>query len=95
MNSGQNPFDDIANRLAGAIPPGLEHLRRDLQRNFRAILHSEFQRLGLVSREEFEVQSAVLRNTREQLEALEARVTLLEQQASAAPARGKSSKKKA
>ena len=71
MKPESSPLDDIAGRLSGALPSELEHLRRDLDRNFRAILQSEFQRLGLVTREEFEVQRAVLRRTREKLEELE------------------------
>lgn len=74
-----SPLDDIAGRLSNALPEELEHLRRDLDRNFRAILQSEFRRLGLVTREEFEVQQAVLRRTREQLDALEKHVREIEQ----------------
>ncbi len=74
MKRGSSALDDITSRLSGALPPELEHLRRDLDRNFRAILQSEFQRLGLVTREEFEAQRAVLRRTREKLEELEKKV---------------------
>ena len=78
MKRGSSPLDDIAERLSGTLPPELEHLRRDLDRNFRAVLQSEFQRLGLVTREEFEAQRAVLRRTREKLEQLEQKVAELE-----------------
>jgi BMFP domain-containing protein YqiC len=37
-----------------------------------------FQRMDLVTREEFDIQSRVLAKTREKLEALEAKVTALE-----------------
>jgi BMFP domain-containing protein YqiC len=71
-------IDDLARRLAAAVPPGLTALRRDLEDNFKAVLQSGLSRLDLVSRQEFDVQAAVLRRTREKLEALEARLASLE-----------------
>lgn len=75
-------IDDIANRLAGAIPPGLNNLKEDLEKNFHAILQSALGKLDLVTREEFEVQKMVLAKTRTKLEDLEKRVAALEQPAS-------------
>ncbi len=72
-------IDDIANRLADTIPPGLNALKEDMEKNFRAILQSAFGKLDLVTREEFEVQKAVLAKTREKLEALEGQVAALEE----------------
>jgi BMFP domain-containing protein YqiC len=60
------------------VPPGVTALRRDLEDNFKAVLQAGLARLDLVSRQEFDVQAAVLRRTREKLEALEARVAALE-----------------
>ena len=73
-------IDDIANRLAGAIPPGLNNLKEELEKNFHAILQSALSKLDLVSREEFEVQKLVLAKTRSKLEELEKRVAEMEQQ---------------
>jgi BMFP domain-containing protein YqiC len=53
----------------------------DIERNMRAMLGSMFARLDLVTREEFDVQSAVLARTREKLNALEARLAELEKAA--------------
>jgi ubiquinone biosynthesis accessory factor UbiK len=72
-------IEDVANRLANAIPPSLSHLKEDVEKNFHAVLQSALSRLDLVSREEFEVQKAVLAKTRQKLEALELRVNALEQ----------------
>lgn len=74
-------IDDIANRLAGAIPPGFNHLKEDMEKNFHAILQSALAKLDLVTREEFEVQKLVLAKTRSKLEDLEKRVALMEQSA--------------
>lgn len=72
-------LDDIANRLAGAIPPGLNNLKEDMEKNFHAILQSALGKLDLVTREEFEVQKLVLAKTRAKLDDLEKRVNGLEQ----------------
>ena len=50
----------------------------DIEKNLRAGLQSVFSKLDLVTREEFEVQQAVLLRTREKLEALEVKVAALE-----------------
>jgi BMFP domain-containing protein YqiC len=72
-------IDDIANRLAGAIPPGLNNLKEDLEKTFQAILQGALGKLDLVTREEFEVQKMVLAKTRSRLEDLEKCVTEMEQ----------------
>lgn len=80
MTDKQNRFnlDDLARQLAQSLPQNLRALGDDLERNFRALLHSGLERMDLVTREEFDVQSAVLERTREKLEALEARLAELE-----------------
>jgi hypothetical protein len=74
-------LDELAQRLALSLPKGVQTLRDDLARGLRASLESGLTRLDLVSREEFDVQSAVLARTREKLSHLEARIAELESQA--------------
>lgn len=71
-------FDDLARKLADVVPPGVKELQNDLERNFHAILQSAFNKLNLVTREEFEVQSALLARTRAKLDELEKTVAALE-----------------
>ena len=71
-------LDDLARRLAENMPEGLKVLREDLSRGFRSTLETGLGRLDLVTREEFDVQAAVLARTRAKLEALAARVAELE-----------------
>jgi ubiquinone biosynthesis accessory factor UbiK len=71
-------IDDLARRLSAAVPDSVAALRRDLEENFRAVLQSSLARLDLVTRQEFEVQTGVLKRTRAKLEALEARLVTLE-----------------
>ena len=71
-------IDDIAKRLTGAMPERLRSLQEDVEQNFKAVLQSTFDRLDLVTREEFEVKSAMLEKTRATLRDLEARLQELE-----------------
>ena len=69
-----NSLEDLARKLAEAVPEGLRSVRRDLEDNFRSVLKAGLGKLELVTREEFEVQESVLARTREKLEALEKRL---------------------
>jgi len=71
-------IDELARRLSGLVPPALREGRDEMQDNFKAALQSGLARLDLVTREEFDVQRAVLVRTREQLENLRTLVEQLE-----------------
>jgi len=64
-------LDEITRRLSAAVPRELRTARAELEEQFRAVLESAFDRMDLVTREEFEIQKKVLARTREKLEALE------------------------
>lgn len=68
-------LDQLAATARAAVPP---ELGQDVEKNVRAVLEGAFQRLRLVTREEFEVQQAVLLRTREIVERLERQVAELE-----------------
>jgi ubiquinone biosynthesis accessory factor UbiK len=71
-------LDELARQLAESVPQNLKVLGQDLERNFKTLLQSGIERMELVSREEFDVQRAVLERTRSKLEAIEARLADLE-----------------
>lgn len=73
-------IDELARRLSSLVPPGVRESREDMQENFKAVLQSGLAKLDLVTREEFDVQRAVLLRTREKLESLERAVAELESQ---------------
>ena len=77
-------IDDLARRLSSLVPPALREGREELQQNFKAVLQSGLARLDLVTREEFDVQRAVLMRTREKLEELEQLVETLQARATGA-----------
>ena len=70
-------IDDINAKISqvlAATPAG------DVEKNLRASLQGVFSKLDLVTREEFEVQQAVLVRTREKLDRLETQVAAMEKQ---------------
>jgi len=80
-NNRSNQFENLAKKLSSLIPElpdTFQHLQKDLESNMRTGLESGLRKMNLVSREEFEVQTAVLLRTREKLENLEKIVKELE-----------------
>ncbi|ALN89412.1 MULTISPECIES: ubiquinone biosynthesis accessory factor UbiK [Lysobacter] len=75
-----NHIDDLARRLSSLLPPGLREGREEMQQNFKSVLQTGLSKLDLVTREEFEVQRAVLLRTREKLDELQRTVAELEAQ---------------
>ncbi len=71
-------FEDLAKRFAEAVPPGVRQFQAEMEKNFHAALQTTFAKLELVTREEFDVQQAVLARTRAKLEELEKQVAELE-----------------
>ena len=71
-------IDDLARRLSELVPPGLKEARADIEQNMKATLQSGLAKLELVTREEFDVQRAVLLRTREKIDGLERAVQILE-----------------
>mgnify|MGYP006432647483 CR=1 FL=1 len=72
-------IDELARRLRDTVPEDVRAVGEDLETNFRAVLSSAFDRMELVTREEFEAQKQVLERSREKLEALERRLAAYEQ----------------
>ena len=71
----KNLLEDLAGKLADAVPDslaeGIGDARSELRNNFHAMLQSGLDKMELVTREEFEVQRKVLERTREKLERME------------------------
>ncbi|HEY8624107.1 MAG TPA: accessory factor UbiK family protein [Casimicrobiaceae bacterium] len=78
---GEKVFGDISARVAAAMASSPV---RDVEKNVRVLLRGALGRLDLVSREEFDIQVALLARTREKFEALEERLASLEGRAKTA-----------
>jgi BMFP domain-containing protein YqiC len=74
----ENLVNRLSEQLSQILPPGMKTLRDDVEENIKSILREAFTRMELVTREEFEIQAALLSKTRIKLEALEARLKTLE-----------------
>lgn len=85
-------IDDTVKRLSESLPPGLNKFKKDLEKNFRAILQSMLTKLDLVTREEFDIQKKVLTKTRSKLNALEKQISYLENKLLSKPKNKKSVK---
>ncbi|PCH61498.1 MAG: hypothetical protein COC05_00795 [Gammaproteobacteria bacterium] len=71
-------FDDLAKKLAAAVPSGVRAVQADLEQQFLALLQARLEKLDLVTREQFDVQRRVLERTRSKVEALEKQLAELE-----------------
>lgn len=68
-------FDDLSAKIGDTIA---NSPIKDMEQNIKAILSSAFNRMDLVTRDEFDIQQQVLLKTREKLAQLEAKITALE-----------------
>jgi len=75
MSKVQNIANDMQSKVSDAIR---QSPAKDLEKNVRGLMTQGFQKLDLVTREEFDLQTQVLARTRAKLEELEAKVTVLE-----------------
>jgi BMFP domain-containing protein YqiC len=76
MNS--TGLDELARRLAESVPPSLRSFAKDLESNFKAVLQAQLAKLDLVSRNEFDVQAALLARTQAALATMEQRLKDIE-----------------
>ena len=69
----------IAEAIVDVLP---KDIAKDVRGNTRVLVQSALEKMDLVSREELDIQEKVLQRTRDKLEALEVRITELEQKLS-------------
>ena len=75
MGKMQSIANDMQTKVGDAIR---QSPAKDLEKNVRGLMTQGFQKLDLVTREEFDLQTQVLAKTRAKLEELEAKVSALE-----------------
>lgn len=76
----QSKIDEFFQEFMQVLPDDVQRVRSDLEQNLKAAMQAAFARMDLVTREEYDVQTALLRRTRELLDDLETRVDQLEQE---------------
>ena len=70
-------LEQLSKRISSLIPGDAKEMQHDIENNVKGLLQSTLTKMNLVTREEFDVQSAVLQRTREKLEQLEKQVEQL------------------
>ena len=70
-------LNELVGKLGQALPAGATELKADFEKNARGVVQSALEKMDLVTREEFDLQVALLQRTREKLDRLE---QLVEQQ---------------
>lgn len=69
--SNKNTLDDLAKKISGLLPGNLQQMQQEFESNIKALLQNSLTKMNLVSREEFDVQAALLKRSREKLDQLE------------------------
>jgi ubiquinone biosynthesis accessory factor UbiK len=82
-------INDMAKRLSESLPSDLTKAKKDVEKNFRAVLKSMLVKMDLVTREEFDLQKNVLLKTRAKLNTLGKQVADLEKGLSKPKTKGK------
>ena len=72
-----NTLEELAKRIGAMIPADAKHLQNEIENNIHDVLQTSLSKMNLVTREEFDIQSAVLQRTREKLEQIEKQVAQL------------------
>lgn len=71
----KNQIQNLSNKIKKLIK---DSPINDIEDNINALLKSTFTKMDLVTREEFDVQTGVLKKTREKLEKLEEQLSKIE-----------------
>jgi len=74
-------LNDIAKKLCDSLPTSLKTVKKDVEKNFHAVLKNAFNKLDLVTREEFDAQVKVLARSRKRIEELADELKKLEKSA--------------
>lgn len=69
-----NFLSDLAKKLSKALPENWKTMQKDIEKNFHAILQSAFNKMDLVTRDEFDTQTKVLARTRKKIDDLEEKI---------------------
>ena len=79
MASNDTKIESVVKEVLEMLPSGLSGVREEINNNLHAILSSAIQKMNLVSREEYEIQTQLLAKLRQRVTELEARIAEYEQ----------------
>jgi BMFP domain-containing protein YqiC len=64
-------LNEIVGKLGEALPTGAAEIKADFEKNARSVVQTALEKMDLVTREEFDLQVALLKRTREKVDRLE------------------------
>lgn len=71
-------LEQIAKQIHESMPTPVKELGADVDQKVRQVIQGQLNKLDVVSREEFDVQTQVLLRTRQKLTAMEAKLADIE-----------------
>ena len=77
----KDKIEEILSEISSALPKDMQNFKQEIESNLRATLNASFSKMELVTREEFDIQTALLQRTRAQLDELQKKLAELEEQA--------------
>ena len=72
-------IDDIANKIKGVLPESLKSSKKKKKKTLKSGAEGVFQKLDLVSREEYDIQVDLLQKCQKKIDELEAKISELEE----------------
>ncbi len=78
----QQGIEEVVQQFFKLLPQDINRSRQDMEKNIRAALTATFSKMHLITREEFDIQSELLSNTRAAMDELENKITALEKKLS-------------
>ena len=72
-------IDDIAKKIKGVLPESLKSSKEEMQKTLKSGAEGVFQKLDLVSREEYDIQVSLLQKCQKKIDELEAKISELEE----------------
>ena len=70
--------DEFASKIKGIMPESLKSSKEEMQKTLKSGAEGVLQKLDLVSREEYDIQVALLKKCQEKINVLEAKIADLE-----------------
>lgn len=77
----KDKIEEMLSEVSNALPKDMQNFKQEIENNLRATLNASFSKIDLVTREEFDIQTALLQRTRAQLDELQQKLAVLEKQA--------------
>ena len=78
MKINTQHLDETVAKIKQLLPDNISDFKDSSEDKLKLVLEGLLQKLEMVSREEYDIQTQVLQRTRQRLEELEQRIALLE-----------------